>query len=182
MLWLIFQHLTSLKAFLPKHKDLLRVPDVHGRAAEKLLALSPICTAVTKPLFRNGIADESTPNKSSGTSSLPTFLVGFGKQPQEGLAMDAAHEAIPDPSGYQGYLVDARKAVRDRYEASQCWRYPYDGILPPSPDASASIGNFYVLKNIGEKFVKLCLHSSYIAQNKQNSLHFDDFFHTNCNF
>ena len=150
MLWLIFQHLTSLKAFLPKHKDLLRVPDVHGRAAEKLLALSPICTAVTKPLFRNGITDESTPNKSSGTSSLPTFLVGFGKQPQEGLAMDAAHEAIPDPSGYQGYLVDARKAVRDRYEASQCWRYPYDGILPPSPDASASIGNFYVLKKIGK--------------------------------
>ena len=129
MYWLIFQHLTPLKAFLPKQIPLLRVPDVHGRAAEKFLALSPICCAVTKPLFRNGL--DEAPSKSSGSSSLPTFLVGFGKQPQEGLPMDAANEAIPDPNGYQSYLIDARKAVRDRFEASQNWLYPYDGIFPP---------------------------------------------------
>merc|ERR1711962_1172526 len=31
--------------------------------------------------------------------------------------------------------MDARKAVRDRFEATRCWQYDYDGLNPP-PDAS----------------------------------------------
>ena len=43
MLWLIFKHLIPQTAFLPSQRPTIRHPDIHGRAAEKLLRLTPIC-------------------------------------------------------------------------------------------------------------------------------------------
>ena len=34
-------------------------------------------------------------------------------------------------------LIFFRKAVRDRFEATRCWQYDYDGLNPP-PEASES--------------------------------------------
>ena len=65
---------------------------------------------------------------------MPTFLVGLGRpNAEEGLAVDVASEATAtaDPVDYQSYLMDARKAVRDRLEATKCWQYDYDGLKPP---------------------------------------------------
>ena len=49
---------------------------------------------------------------AGGTSSLPTFLVGFGRPAaEEGIAVDTASEAVasvPDSLDYQSYLMDAR--------------------------------------------------------------------------
>ena len=59
-------------------------------------------------------------------------MVGFGRpNAEDGLAVDVASEATPDVVDYQSYLMDARKAVRDRYEATRCWQYDYDGLNPP---------------------------------------------------
>ena len=43
MLWLVFRHLIPLRHLLPSQHDNIRHPDLHGRAAEKLLSLTPIC-------------------------------------------------------------------------------------------------------------------------------------------
>ena len=68
----------------------------------------------------------------SSHGALPTFLVGLGRpNAEDGLAVDVASEATPDVVDYQSYLMDARKAVRDRYEATRCWQYEYDGLNPP---------------------------------------------------
>ena len=88
----------------------------------------------------------STPSSSTaGSVSLPTFLVGMGRTPiQEGLVIPNSDKQKSDPpsetfplastassSEYHHYLVDARNAVRQRYEATKCWLYLYDGISPP---------------------------------------------------
>ena len=132
MLWLIFQHLTNLKSFIPSNVALLRNPDIHGRAAQKLLELTPICCTEAKSSLQNGL---SSSTGQSGSSSLPTFLIGFNR-PQEGLAVETASEAVPEANGYQSYLIDANKAVRDRFEATRCWQYNYDGVINKSNNAN----------------------------------------------
>ncbi len=88
------------------------------------------------PYFQRGATGFQNPN--AATSSLPTFLVGLGRPAAEdGLAVETAMEVTASNSEYHSYLIDARKAVRDRFEATQCWQYDYDGIHP-SPASIAS--------------------------------------------
>jgi len=141
MLWLIFKHLIPQTAFLPSQRPTIRHPDIHGRAAEKLLRLTPICCLEARNANVLGnLNSSSNSGTNGGTSSLPTFLVGFGRPAaEEGIAVDTASEAVasvPDSLDYQSYLMDARKAVRNRFEATRCWQYDYDGLHPPS-DASS---------------------------------------------
>ncbi len=71
-------------------------------------------------------------NPNTATSSLPTFLVGLGRPTAEdGVAVDTAVEVTPTNADYHSYLMDARRAVRDRFEATRCWQYDYDGLNPP---------------------------------------------------
>jgi hypothetical protein len=82
--------------------------------------------------------------------NLPTFLVGLGRPSvEDGIAVGdhstSTSGLTTDPrttstSGglietsqfsYNAYLSDAREAVRQRFEATQCWLYDYDGISPP---------------------------------------------------
>jgi len=145
MLWLIFKHLIPQTAFLPSQRPTIRHPDIHGRAAEKLLRLTPICCleARNANIFGGSLNNTTNSNNSSGinggNSSLPTFLVGFGRpSAEEGIAVETASEAVAtatDSIDYQSYLMDARKAVRDRFEATRCWQYEYDGLNPP-PETS----------------------------------------------
>ena len=68
-------------------------------------------------------------------------LISILGRPADGLAVDTASEATADTDTaieYQSYLLDARKAVRDRYEATRCWQYDYDGLNPP-PMTSTNI-------------------------------------------
>ena len=128
MLWLIFKHLISQTVFLPSQRPLIRHPDIHGRTVEKLLQMTPICCLEARALGLN-----NSLNSSLTASSLPTFLVGLGRpQTEDGLAIDPAAEAVPEDYDYQPYLMDARKAVRDRFEATRCWQYDYDGLNPAS--------------------------------------------------
>lgn len=141
MLWLIFKHLIPQTAFLPSQRPTIRHPDIHGRAAEKLLRLTPICCLEARNAnILGNLNSSSNSGTNGGTSSLPTFLVGFGRPAaEEGIAVDTASEAVasvPDSLDYQSYLMDARKAVRNRFEATRCWQYDYDGLHPPS-DASS---------------------------------------------
>ena len=132
MLWLIFRHLIPQTAFLPSQRPIIRHPDIHGRAAEKLLQLTPICCLEAKTSNLNGLNTTPSTTLNSSQGSLPTFLVGLGRpNAEDGLAVDVASEATPDVVDYQSYLMDARKAVRDRYEATRCWQYDYDGLNPP---------------------------------------------------
>lgn len=87
-----------------------------------------------------------------GSLSLPTFLVGMGRPSvQDGVPIqsDDAHKHHQQPDDvlhapgnteYHHYLVDARNAVRQRYEATKCWIYPYDGLNPPPHSAISSRG------------------------------------------
>ena len=43
LLWLVFRHLIPLRHVLPSQREAIREPDLHGRAAERLLSLTPIC-------------------------------------------------------------------------------------------------------------------------------------------
>ena len=115
MLWLIFKHLIPQTAFLPSQRPTIRHPDIHGRAAEKLLRLTPICCLEARNA--NIFGSLNTPNSNSsglngGNTSLPTFLVGFGRPAaEEGIAVDTASEAVAtasDSIDYQSYLMDAR--------------------------------------------------------------------------
>lgn len=143
MLWLIFRHLIGQTAFLPSQRAIIRHPDLHGRAAEKLLQMTPICCLEAKTISSiGGSSLNNVSNTSSSSStSLPTFLVGLSRpSAEEGLAIDQAAEAMPDTASeavdYQSYLMDARKAVRDRFEATRCWQYDYDGLCPPPPGSN----------------------------------------------
>ena len=118
MLWLIFKHLIPQTAFLPSQRPTIRHPDIHGRAAEKLLRLTPICCleARNANIFGGSLNNTTNSNNSSGinggNSSLPTFLVGFGRPTaEEGIAVETASEAVAtatDSIDYQSYLMDAR--------------------------------------------------------------------------
>ncbi len=44
MFWLVFRHLVPMRHLLPSQREAIREPDLHGRAANRLLALTPICT------------------------------------------------------------------------------------------------------------------------------------------
>ena len=43
LLWLVFRHLIPLKHLVPSKREAIRQADLHGRAADKLLSLTPIC-------------------------------------------------------------------------------------------------------------------------------------------
>ena len=44
MLWLVFRHLIPMNYLLPSQRETLHMmPDIHGRGAQKLLSLVPIC-------------------------------------------------------------------------------------------------------------------------------------------
>jgi len=153
MLWLIFRHLIPQTAFLPSQRSTIRHPDIHGRGAEKLLQLTPICCLEAKtPGSLNGFnhMTSSPASHSGGHASLPTFLVGLGRpNAEEGLAVDVASEATAtaDPVDYQSYLMDARKAVRDRLEATKCWQYDYDGLKPPPMNNMSSLEAMEAMKS-----------------------------------
>ena len=68
MLWLIFRHLIPQTAFLPSQRSAIRHPDIHGRGAEKLLQLTPICCLEAKtPGSLNGFNHmTSSPASHSG--------------------------------------------------------------------------------------------------------------------
>ena len=121
MLWLIFKHIIPQSAFLPSQRPIIRHPDIHGRAAEKLLQMTPICCLEARHASINGLNNSNNSSNNSGTSSLPTFLVGLGRPAavEDGIAVETASEAVPEAIDYQSYLMDARKAVRDRYEATR---------------------------------------------------------------
>lgn len=61
MLWLVFRHLIPLRHLLPSQRDAIARPDLHGRAAEKLLSLTPIC------------CQEATANKSHKRANNATL-------------------------------------------------------------------------------------------------------------
>ena len=64
--------------------------------------------------------------------NLPMFLVGLGRPSvEDGIAVDHTTTSLSDSLGYNSYLSDARNTVRQRFEATQCWLYDYDGISPP---------------------------------------------------
>ena len=134
MLWLVFRHLIPQRAFLRSQRPIIRQPDLHGRAAEKFLQLTPICCLEARTSNLTGLNSASNPATQPSSNSLPTFLVGLGRPAAEdGLAIDTASEAIPEAIDFQSYLIDAKKAVRDRFEATRCWVYDYDGLNPPAP-------------------------------------------------
>lgn len=139
MLWLIFRHLIPQTAFLPSQRATIRHPDIHGRAAEKLIQLTPICCLEAKMFGPNGLNNTTNHHSNASlSSSLPTFLVGLSRTAAEdGIPVDAAAEVLADNVDYHSYLMDARNAVRDRFEATRCWQYHYDGNSPPHNLASA---------------------------------------------
>ena len=80
MLWLIFRHLIPQTAFLPSQKSTIRHPDIHGRGAEKLLQLTPICCLEAKtPGSLNGFNHmTSSPASHSGMfQKLVKNLIDF---------------------------------------------------------------------------------------------------------
>jgi len=108
MLWLVFRHLIPMNYLLPSQRETLHMmPDIHGRGAQKLLSLVPICCTEASS---NSIGDyPTTPNvgttpmqiaqneahRNGGQTStntnnsltLPTFLVGItGPSVQDGVA------------------------------------------------------------------------------------------------
>ena len=80
MLWLIFRHLIPQTAFLPSQRPTIRHPDIHGRGAEKLLQLTPICCLEAKtPGSLNGFNHmTSSPASHSGMfQKLVKNLIDF---------------------------------------------------------------------------------------------------------
>lgn len=148
MLWLIFRHLIPMTCLLPSQRATIRQPDLHGRAAEKLLSLVPICCLEARNASLLNISGNH--HASPGALSLPSFLVGLGRPSSEdGLPVDTAVGLGGDISGsscnssidYHAYLMDARSAVRHRHEATQSWQYDYDGVNPPPDSIVTSVNN-----------------------------------------
>ena len=86
--------------------SLYRHPDIHGRAAEKLLQMTPICCLEAK----QSPFKENNSSNNNASNSLPTFLVGLGRpSAEDGIAVETASEAMPvETIDYQSYLMDAR--------------------------------------------------------------------------
>ena len=75
MLWLVFRHLIPMNYLLPSQRETLHMmPDIHGRGAQKLLSLVPICC--TGMVFANPLLTKTTdPQNQNVKKSYKCLLV-----------------------------------------------------------------------------------------------------------
>ena len=118
LFWLVLRHLVPLKHLLPSQRDLIREPDLHCRAADKLLSLTPICCSA---------AVNADDNRGVNFASQ---IFRQHRSNDEDSTMNDKDE------NFRRYLKDAKKRVRNKSEATKCWIYAYDGIDPPINDDS----------------------------------------------
>eukprot|EP00095_Tigriopus_kingsejongensis_P002016 maker-scaffold419_size176504-snap-gene-0.35 protein:Tk02016 transcript:maker-scaffold419_size176504-snap-gene-0.35-mRNA-1 annotation:"upf0518 protein gk23746-like isoform x4" len=144
VLWLVFRHLIPMRHILPSHRASIRHPDLHGRAAQTLLSLTPICCQEATSFYleskmkaNGGSNGQNRSNAPENTSSFSSLLSGF-RNNLSSLVSSGEEEtnADPDPlqrqdENFRQYLGDARELVRHRFEASLGWHYDYDGLKPP---------------------------------------------------
>ncbi|TRY73372.1 hypothetical protein TCAL_01536 [Tigriopus californicus] len=76
LLWLVFRHLIPLRHILPSQKDLIREPDLHGRAAQKILSLTPICCQEATSYYLEHKMNH-TANQSQQHNALANFWSGL---------------------------------------------------------------------------------------------------------
>lgn len=72
MFWLVFRHLVPLRHLLPSQRDNIRRPDLHGRAADRLLALKPICTQEAAAAY--AASQQGRSGGVSHSASLSTYI------------------------------------------------------------------------------------------------------------
>jgi len=144
MLWLVLRHLIPLRHLLPSQRgtDSIAKPDLHGRAAEKLLSLTPICC---QEATAAAAAAEAKRPQHSTPSSL-SFLLGRPSAQSTPTSHRTSSDSEREPSkssssssgeNFRQYLLDARRMVREKQDASSAWLYDYDGLNPP-PEALVS--------------------------------------------
>jgi hypothetical protein len=85
MLWLIFKHLIPQTAFLPSQRPTIRHPDIHGRAAEKLLRLTPICCLEARNANILGNLNSSSNSGTNGKFCTCFSQSNFTKCPRTDL-------------------------------------------------------------------------------------------------
>ncbi len=134
MFWLVFRHLISLRHLLPSRRDSIREPDLHGRAAQKFLALSPICTQEAAATYQASMARGGAgimPHSGSVSFSQIFSGLSINNSSERRHSASASDDGEDEGEHYYLYLRDARRLVRACSEACANWQYEYDGVNPP---------------------------------------------------
>lgn len=182
LLWLVFRHLIPLRHILPSQKDLIREPDLHGRAAQKILSLTPICCQEATSYylehkmnhaghqqqqhnaianFWSGLRNNLVYSTSSNESDRNHEISGcdeadHGSSNHSGgrdpFKLDDQNPLHRQSENFKQYLHDARALVRHRYEASLAWQYDYDGLRPPADALNVASTNNTACSSSSDNF------------------------------